>query len=196
MKPTVTIPNANIGGKTVTGTFVFPSNFVYEFKTESAPLVDANGTSAVVANSILKWLDESEGVDLGNGVRQSVSVDVGGGAHVVTLDFSGFEGSPHQWGDSGDGNTPTDATGEGVLAQMSVFDKYLNATTLDSQNPATIEVAEYSTDGRYAPLDVVPRNPNVRFDTAEQSSVYDGSVDWVETINASDPVDAQLNNTQ
>lgn len=74
---------------------------------------------------------------------------------------------------------------------MCVFDHYLQRTTLDSTNPAILEISEYSNpDGRYEPLKVVPRNPNAVFDSVEESSIYDGSITWVETTDVTKPLDS------
>lgn len=185
VNPSVTIPGAEIDGQTVTGTFVFPDGISVEYESRTQEFYASQGTGAVVIESVLEYLDVANESEL----RGEFSVDLGAGVHAITIDFVGFEGSPHQWGDSGSGGTPTDATGEDVHAQMAVFDKYLDAASLDSTNPAVLEVGEYSTAGRYEPLNVVPENPNVVFDSEERSSVFDGSVTWVSVIDASAALD-------
>ncbi len=188
VKPQVTIQNAQIGNQTVDGTFVFPSDIMVEFEVRTEEFFQSEGTIATAADVVLDWFADQTEVD-GDGIRQELSFDIGGGIHAITLDFRGYTGSPHQWGDSGTGGTATDATGEDLHAQMAVFDRYLNAARIDSTNPAILEVGEYSTEGRYGPLQVVPENPNMMFDSTEQSSLYDGSVTWVETVDLQQTID-------
>lgn len=189
-KPTVTIPNARIDGQTVTGTFVFPTDVRYEIYTESEDLFQTEGTSAVLAQAVLEYF-ESGDLGIGEGIRQELSLDIGGGLHLVDIDWTGIEEHDNQWGATGNGGSKIDATGEDVHAQMCVFDHYLQRATIDSTNPAVLEVAEYSEAGRYAPLKVVPRNPNAVFDSTESSSVFDGSITWVETISIDQPLDTK-----
>lgn len=185
--PQITIQNAEIDGQTVDGVFVFSDGVQVEYETRTDSFFQSEGTTATVVSTILGYLDS----DLSENIRGELSFDIGGGIHAVSIDYQGFEGSPNQWGDTGDPttSTPTDATGEDVHAQMAVFDKYLNSTTIDSRNPAILEVGEYSSAGRYDPLLVVPENPNAIFNSDEQSSVFDGSVTWVETQDITAPLD-------
>lgn len=179
-KPTLTIPDAQIDGQTATGVFVFPADIRYELKTESEDLFQASGTSAVIANAVLDTL-ESGGLDVGEGIRQELSIDIGGGLHICELDWAGIEENDNRWGNTGEGGTKLDGTAESVHSQMCVLDYYIQRTTLDSRNPALLEIAEYSTEGKYEPLKVVPRNPNAVFDSTESTSIWDGSIAFVET---------------
>ena len=188
VKPQVTIQNASIGGSTVDGTFVFPSDMVVEFETRTQQFFQSEGTISSVASAVLDQISEQTDTDIGEGLRQELSFDIGGGIHAITLDFRGYTGSPYQWGDTGNGGTPTDATGEDLHAQMAVLDRYLQSR-IDSTTPAVLEVGEYSTEGRYSPLQVVPENPNMVFDSTEQSSVYEGSITWVETVDLDQTID-------
>ena len=179
-RPRLTIPNAKIGGESVTGEFVFSKDVRYELKTETDQLFQVQGSTAVLASTVLDLLKEGD-LDVGDGIRQELSLDIGGGLHVVEIDYSGVEGAGVQWGNTGQGGTKADATGDSIHARMCVLDHYLQRATIDSTNPATLEIAEYSTDGRYSPLKVVPRNPNAVFDSVESSSVWDGQIAFVET---------------
>jgi len=193
MKPQVTIPDATINGQTVTGTFVFPSDVGVEIETRTQEFFQTEGTTSALASTIIEWYGDQTDQDIdGEGLRQELSLAIGGGIHAITIDFKGYEGSPHQWGNTGDGDTPADATGEDVHAQMAVFDRYLQTATIDSNTPAVLEFGEYSSDSstRYGPLDVVPENPNVVFTSAEQTSVFDGSVTWIETVNLNQALDS------
>ncbi|NHN40536.1 hypothetical protein G9C85_02640 [Halorubellus sp. JP-L1] len=183
VNPTLTIPDAKIDGQTVTGKFVFPTNVRYEIGAEVDPVIQDSGTIRAISSLVLDYLEGDDDVSLGESNRQQLSLDKGLGLHTVTLDFQGYTGSPHQWGDTGNGGTTTDATSEDIHAQVSVLDRYLMKTEIDSGNPATLEIAEYSEPGRYEPLSVVVRDPNFTFDSVEESSVWDGSMTFVETLD-------------
>ncbi|MDQ2052836.1 hypothetical protein RBH26_20555 [Natronolimnohabitans sp. A-GB9] len=189
VNPQVTIHNAEIAGQTVDGTFVFPSDIIVEFETRTEEFFQSSGRTPALMSVVLDWIQDETDDDVDSSIRQELSIDVGAGIHAITLDFRGYTGSPYQWGDSGEGGTPTDATGEDLHAQMAVFDRYLQAARIDSTNPAILEVGEYSEAGRYSPLQVVPENPDVVFDSTEQSSIYDGSVTWVETLSLEESLD-------
>lgn len=185
--PTLHINNAEIGGSTVDGTFVFSSQVRVETEVRTQEFFQSDGATAHALSSLIDFVSEGDG---GEGIRQEVSLDFGGGINAWTLDYQGATASSDRWGDSGNGGTQTDATGEDIHAQMCVLDKYLNSTTIDSDNPAVLEVAEYSEAGRYDPISVVPENPNAVFDSQEQSSVFDGSITLVETADLREVYDA------
>lgn len=191
VNPQITIQNAAIGDQTVDGTFVFPSDIVVEFEVRTEEFFQSEGTLSAMASVVLDLIDDETDAELGEGIRQELSFDAGAGIHAITLDFSGYTGSTHRWGATGDGGSQIDATGEDLHAQMAVFDRFLNAARIDSTNPAILEVGEYSESGRYAPLRVVPENPQVRFDSTEESSVYEGSVTWVETVDIQRVIDGR-----
>ena len=180
--PRITIPNARPGtpDDPVEGVFEFPNETAYEFVVETDALFDSSGVASQLSNVVLEWFREGEPGD-GESVRQTLSFDAGLGSHVFTVDFREVTGAADvQWGHTGNGNSPGDATGEDVHAKAAVFDRYLATTTLDSFNPALLEITEYSEEGRYGPIPVIPRNPNQRFASGEESSTIDGSVDWIE----------------
>lgn len=192
-KPQVTIPDAKIAGDTVTGTFIFPSDIIVEIETRTQQFFQTEGNTSALASTVLEWYGNQTDQEIdGDGLRQELSLDIGGGIHAIKIDFTGYTGSTHRWGNTGDGGTPADATGEDVHAQMAVFDRYLQTATIDSANPAILEVGEYSSDSetRYGPLEVVPENPNVVFNSPKESSIYDGSVTWVETVNLDQVLDS------
>lgn len=180
--PKITIPNARPGtpNDPVTGVFEFPNEAAYEFTVETDALFDSSGAVAQLSDVILEYFNEGDTTP-GESLRGTLSFDAGLGSHVFTIDFREVTGDATRWGNTGEGGTKGDATGEDVHAKAAVFDRYLATTTLDSFNPAILEVGEYSEEGRYGPINVVPRNPNQRFASGEESSTIDGSVDWIET---------------
>lgn len=187
--PKITIPNARIDGSTVTGVFEWPDEVAYELTVETDAMFDSAGVSSQLSQVFLEYF-KGEDVDAGEGLRQELSFDAGLGRHVCTVDARAVSSSPHQWG-TDDGNPMTDATGSDVHHQAAVLDKFLNTATLDSFNPATLEVGEYSTEGVFGPIPVVPRNPNIRFDSTQESSTVDLSIDWVETRDVTEQSSSQ-----
>jgi hypothetical protein len=183
--PKLTIQNAYIDGEYVTGTFVFPTDIRYELKNEEEDLFQATGTVSVISDTVISLLENGE-ISPGAGKGQAVAGDIGAGRHVVQLDFRNVSQSEHRWGNSGEGGTPADATGEDIHAQLAVLDRYLQRALIDSTNPAILEISEYSEEGRYAPLKVKPRNPNVVFDSTTSTSVGDGTMALVEIQDFSD----------
>lgn len=180
--PKITIPNARPGtpDDPVTGVFEFPNDAAYEYVVETDALYDSTGAVAKLSQVVLSYFEDGD-VEPGESLRQRLSFDAGMGRHVFTVDFRAITNSGERWGNTGDGGTRGDATGEDVHAKAAVFDRYLATTTLDSFNPALLEIGEYSEEGRFGPVPVVPRNPNQRFASGESSSTIDGSVDWIET---------------
>ncbi|WP_135806216.1 hypothetical protein [Halorussus marinus] len=182
-------------GNDVTGTFVFEGNLTIEMGTRTGFIFDGAGSSI---NSILSsWYEDATGEELsGNGKRQGLYLDLGGGIHFAEISFQGVEGwtgSDSQWGDTGDPSqvTPTDATAANAITQLQVLDRYLQVCTIDSASTATLEVGEYSTNGLYDPLQVVVESPRFTFDAEEQSSVFDGSLTFLEAASLTEAIDGR-----
>lgn len=180
--PKLTIPNAYPGTPQdpVTGVFEFPNETAYEFTIETDAFFDSSGLASQLSDVVIGYYQEGD-PSAGESPRQTLSFDAGLGSHVFTVDFRAVTNDDARWGNTGNGGTKGDATGETVHDKAAVFDRYLATTTLDSFNPAILEIGPYSEGGRYGPINVVPRNPNIRFASGEESSTIDGSVDWVET---------------
>lgn len=194
---TLTLPPADIDGdgNEEQGVFEFKSNITIALETRTGRIGSGRLSNAVAVVS--DWYEQATGDELGgSGRRQRAKLDLGFGEHVVSIDFEGYEGSSHQWGDTGNGGTATDATGEPVNRQMELLDRYLQVCEIDSRpgHEATLEVGNYSSDGYYDPLVVVPEQPRVEFDATEQSSSFDGSLTFVEIASLSNPYDAHARN--
>jgi hypothetical protein len=156
-------------------TFVFSGNLTIELSTVNSPIINQQFSRF---NSVVSdWLDAEDGT---GGRRQGFVVEFGSGQHFCQIDMAGWEGSDDQWG-TGDG-TDTDATGADPRTQMSLLDRAFQVATIDSRpgNGATLEVAEYSTDGRFDPLQVGPVDPTFTWDATESASLFDGSIRFVE----------------
>ncbi|WP_135807364.1 hypothetical protein [Halorussus marinus] len=193
----LTLPPADVDqdGNDEQGVFVFKTNITIAMETRTGRIGSGKLSQA---NAVFSdWVEDQTGEEFaGTGKRQQLMLDLGAGEHVIEIDFQGFEGSTHQWGDSGEGGTASDATGENVNRQMELLDRYLQVCEIDSRpgHEALLEVGNYSTDGYYEPLTVAPEQPRVEFDAEEQSSTFDGSLTFVEIASLSNPYDAASRN--
>jgi hypothetical protein len=195
-KAELTLPPADVDGdgQKEVGTFVFASNVTIAFETRTGRIGSNKLSNAV--SVVSDWYEQQTGEEAPGGKRQKAMLDLGFGEHVIEIDFEGYEGSTHQWGDTGEGGTATDATGDPVNRQMELLDRYLQVCEIDSRpgHEATLEVGNYSADGYYDPLVVAPEQPRVEFDANEQSSSFDGSLTFVEIASLSNSYDAQSRN--
>jgi len=123
--------------------------------------------------------------------REGYRLDLGGGARIVEIEFTGWEGSDDQWGNTGDGTEVTvgDATGASAVTQMEVLMEYLNVGEYDSRNPATLEYGEHHPDGIYSAIDVVLEGPQTR-KTAEDGEWFQGTLTCISVQSLEDAVDA------
>jgi len=189
----LTIPNADVDndGSAETGVFRAKSNIRYSFGTRTGPIGEGGSQLWSIFAS---WYENQTGDQLlGDGKRQQLRLDLGAGAHTIEVDFMGFEGSGYQWGDPNESvGSPANATGEHVIDQMQVLDRFLQVAEIDSRegHAATLEVGEYSEAGRYDPVKVAPEDPEVTFDSENQTSVYDGSITFVEIATLTESFDA------
>jgi hypothetical protein len=189
----LTIQNADVDndGSAETGVFRAKHNIMYSFGTRTGPIGEGGSQ---LWSIIASWYEDQTGSQvLGDGKRQQLRLDLGAGAHTCELDFKGFEGSSLQWGDPTEAvGSPANATGEHVIDQMQVLDRFLQVAEIDSRDghAATLEVGEYSENGRYNPINVAPEDPEVTFDSENQSSVFSGSITFVEIATLGDAYDA------
>lgn len=143
----------------------------------NSPLIDQWFNQANAA--IEEWFGDT---DAAGGKNQGFTLDFGGGEHYCEVSFRGWEGSGSQWGATGDDSevTADDATGADPRTQLVMLDRAFQLATIDSDNPATLHVFDYSDQGLYDPLQVGPVDPNGVFDATETSSWFDGSIRFVE----------------
>ena len=193
----LTLPPADVDqdGDTEVGVFEFKSNVTSALETRTGRI--GSGKLSQANAVFTEWVESQTDQEFaGTGKRQQVYLDLGAGEHVVEIDFQGFEGSTHQWGDTGNGGSASDATGENVNRQMELLDRYLQVCEIDSRpgHEATLEFGNYSEDGYYEPLVVAPEQPRVEFNTEEQSSTFDGSLSFVEIASLAQPYDATSRN--
>lgn len=161
------------------GVFVLEDDITIQPQVRTGFLIGGRGSEA---NSIIQ--DNAGG---GTSSRAGLYLDLGGGQHVIEIEFSKWEGAPQQWGNTGDDTelTQGDATGADPITQMGVLMRYLTVGTYDSVQPATLEYGEYSDSGLYSPLDVVIEGPQVRR-SAEDGSWIDGTLTCIETVDVNE----------
>lgn len=171
-------------GQTEQLVFEFSHSMRQEYETITDYL--GKGGSNIIA--VLSDLVDSGLLDGGN--NQQFAVTLGGGEHVVSISAEVQQGSPNRWG-TGDGDGVTDKTGGHPVAQLQLLDRVLQQTKIDSTNPATVEVGEYSSSGQYEPIRVVPENPNGIFDAETETSSATIDIRFVEIATLLQPIDAQ-----
>lgn len=149
------------------------------------------------ASGLITLTEDLAGFDVE--ARKGLYLDIGGGQHVIEIEFLGWEGTNSlQWGDDS-GTFPADATGEDVFKQIQCFMRYCQLATTDSFNPATLHIGEY-TDGTYQnsdgntvngafdPLDVAVSGPqNTKAD--DQFKDFTGTVTCLEVQRLDQSVD-------
>lgn len=183
-------------GSDEVGVFHMAGDLEITVGTRTSPLV--GGRSGTV-NAVV-----GDAVDAGHSKHRRLSLDAGGGEHVVQIDFRGWEGAtdadgdPLQWGASADPGvrTPASATGADPVVQMLVLDHYLQVATVDSETPATLSFGGYAPGELFDTADlgldelaVVVESPRHNL-TAADPGRYSGSLTCVETLDANAVVDA------
>lgn len=143
------------------------------------------GGSSIIAQ--LSQFANQAGLQAG-GNRTKFSIDSGGGLHITTLDFRRSESSSLRWGETDDGIW--NATNADAITQMQTLDNAFRQITADGIDPITLEVFEYSSTGRFAPLKVAPREPAVEFSRDRDASAFTGRIDFVDVTDISAVLDA------
>jgi len=124
---------------------------------------------------------------------RDVHINEGTGNRVFEVEFQAADGhKTPTWGD--DKNEPrgsvANATGQGPLERVQVFEHYLSALTEDSRNPITLEVGGYRPGGLFdngnldeTNIQVVVESPSVTYDGRDDPSRFRGEIRLVETIS-------------
>jgi len=176
---------ADVDGDTnaETGVFEMRGNLTISPSIRTGYLVGGRGSTV---NSVATSLAGKQ--DSG---REGFRLDLGGGALIVEIEFDQWEGSPDQWGNTGDSSsaTQTDATGAKPATQMEVLIEYLNRGEFDSRNPARLEYGEHHSDGLFSALDVVVEGPNMRR-SAKDGSWFSGTLTCISVQSVNDALDA------
>jgi len=129
----------------------------------------------------------------GESRQQGVFLGFGGGTQTYDISLSGWEGASDQWGDTGNGGSATDATGDPRETQIDVLMKYLTTADLDSRNPAQFEYGEHHSGGYYDPVNVVPEQPSFT-PPIDESSSFTGQLTLLSAADLTKALDGQKQN--
>lgn len=134
--------------------------------------------------------------------NKQIVVEGGESQFILEASFSAFTGSSYRWGDTGNGGTATDATGDTAVEQIQVLMNWLRKTPVDSlpedlggdltgsYGPATLEYGAHHPDGPLEPLSVAIENPQL---TPEAGGIAQGRITFVEILSLGDGIDSQNN---
>lgn len=187
-------------GNTETLAFELSHNLSIEHTVRTGWLTEGGRSTAIdLLSDIAAELDLNEDF---SGKRKGLYTDLGGGVAVVQVDAEITTGdNTNQWG-TGNGGT-WDAAGGTVLEKMAVLNEALIRAEIDSRpsdilsgdypqgHLATLHVGEYSSSGRFDPIDVVPEEPKIVHDTERESSTATVSINFASAASLEAPWDAQ-----
>lgn len=122
---------------------------------------------------------------MGDSLKQQLFLGMGSGAHEITIEFTTWQGDTREWGGFGSDASPT--------TKLQALNRALSTTRITSDSPATLEIGEYSSSGSYNPLPVVVKESTLTFSSREQASSFDGHIQFIESADVSDPIDAIQN---
>ncbi|MFB6237515.1 MAG: hypothetical protein ABEH81_04005 [Halopenitus sp.] len=125
------------------------------------------------------------------GPNKGLFINLGSGQMTWTINFSSWEGSPYQWGDTGDASTvtKTDATGADATTQRDVLAYWLRNTRVDSLPEGipgsdaaigTLHIGDYHPGGMYEPLRVVFEEPSL---SRSGPSTLTGNITFIEAAD-------------
>lgn len=176
---------ADVDGDGTKESGVFDMGIEVETSTKfrTGYLVGGRGSSA---NAIFTDL-----VSDGESDMEGVYLGFGGGVKVVEVKFQNYKGSSHQWGNTGNGGTKADATGEDAITQADVLARYIEAADIDSREPATLEHGEYSQSGRYSPDQVALEQPSLSRNYSDDGNWFSGSLTCPSAADLTQALDAQ-----
>lgn len=155
----------------------------------------ARGGSSL--NAILQSLSDTD-----ESKNKQLVIDGGGSQFVLEVTATLFDESGDRWGDTGNGGTATDATGDTAIEQAQVFSNWIRKTPVDSlpenlagdvtgsYGPATVEYGKHHPDGDLEPLKVAIENPQF---TPRAGGHVDVTMTFVEIASLDEPLDSQNN---
>lgn len=134
--------------------------------------------------------------------NKQIVIEGGESQYVVDLAATQFSGSGHRWGDTGNGGTATDATGDSAVEQVQVLFNWLRKIPIDSlpeelagdvtgsYGPAKLEYGHHHPDGALEPLGVAIENPQL---TPEAGGIAQSQITFVEILSLDTPLTSQNN---
>lgn len=169
-------------------TFEYADNITISHVIRTGYLTGDSGQGSTIVDILTDLVEEATDTEVSrDGRRQSLFTDLGGGSRVIETSGEVVTGDTgHQWGTGNGGKY--DASGDTALAKIQLLDEALTLAEIDSRPPddnypeghlATLEVGELSTSGRFSPVDVVPEQPQHRFDAEVDSSTATVELNYV-----------------
>lgn len=120
-----------------------------------------NGGSQAIA-LFEQYQSETGGQDgRADGLKQSAALGAGAGRHVITVNGIQYVDSGDQWGG-------LDLSTAAATTIRDEFNNALNTTRISSDNPATLELGEYSSGGSLNPIPVVAQQSTLGVEATEE----------------------------
>lgn len=120
-----------------------------------------------------------------NSKMSSVRIGSGAGIHRITISFFQFEGSDETWGDSNPGDS--------ARSKLETLDRSITEDAPTTNDPAVYEGGEYSTSGKYDPIDVIIESSNLPYDVNENVSGFTGSITLLDSVDFQEAIDSLQN---
>ncbi|WP_135363437.1 hypothetical protein [Halosimplex halophilum] len=163
------------------GTYRFTDDLIVDENHITSFLYDGQGGqfTAIFEN----WLQQTggqQGVD--DSPMQSAFAGVGAGTRTFNIEAVVYEDSDDTFGNT----VPSDS----AVSKAQTFMHDLANARIDSTRTATFEWAEYSEDGKFGPLAVVPTERDIDTNRRESSSEAGVRLTLVEAANLSETVDS------
>jgi len=171
-------------------TFEYADNITISHVIRTGYLTGDNGQGSTIVDILTDLVEEATDAEINvsrDGRRQSLYTDLGGGSRVIETSGDVVTGDTGlQWGTEDGGKY--DASTDTALAKIQLLDEALTLAEIDSRPPdnnypnghlATLELGEMSTSGRFNPLQVVPEQPQHRFDAQTDSSTATVELNYV-----------------
>lgn len=179
--------------------FEYSDNLTITHSTRTGYLTGENGSTSTIIDILTDLIGDVSDVDIDRqGRRQSLFTDLGGGTRVVeTRGDTVTSDGEHQWGTGNGGKW--DATGEDALTKIQLLDEALTLAEIDSRpadgnypegHLATLEVGQFSDNGRWDPLGVVPEQPQGTAEFEQRSSAATIDINYVAAVSLDIAFDA------
>lgn len=121
--------------------------------------------------------------DRADSLKQSATLGAGAGTRTIQVRGTQYVDSQDAWGSA--------SASDSATTKRDVFDQALATADIDSENPATLELGEFSTGGQFDPLPVVILQSSITTDTTQEASSLGVSLECMETASLDDIIHGQ-----
>jgi hypothetical protein len=157
--------------------FEATTNIDSTLRTESQFVFNGLGNSLALFEQFVAQDNGAAGS--ADGLKQSMFLGSGAGSHAFQFDFESYEGEPGTtWGGVADGAS--------METRRDTLDHALNTVRIDSDNTATLATGEYSSSGKYDPVDVVVQEADLSVNYQQETSVMNGRITFLEAFDVGD----------